>query len=47
MRNLISYILEKFGKSNRIDMDDPVMEETVNGVKRRVIILALFEGRQK
>lgn len=47
MRNLITYILEKFGKSNRIELDDPIMDETVNGMKRRAIVLALWEGRQK
>jgi len=46
MKKLIAYLFEKFGKSNRIQIDDPIMLELVHGVKRRAIILALFEGKQ-
>ena len=35
MKKLITYILEKFGKSNRIELVDPAMEETVNGMKHQ------------
>lgn len=47
MRKLLLYLLERLGILKVIDLDDPIMEETVNGVKRRAIILALIEGKQK
>lgn len=51
MKRLISYLfinlIDLLKRFDRVQMTDPVMNETVGGVRRRAIIMAIDEETQK